>query len=68
MMFIQECSKIKDKIKTSPINYRNIKSYITVSIGISMCKAGNGNVEELIRKADMNLYRAKDSGKDNVIY
>lgn len=60
--------KIKDKIKTSPIDYRNIKSYITVSIGISMCRDGNKNVEELIRKADMNLYRAKDSGKDNVIY
>lgn len=63
-------SFIKDKIKDTPVIYRKISSHVTVSIGISVsrgCCNNDDDVEKLIRKADINLYKAKNSGKDKVV-
>jgi two-component system, cell cycle response regulator len=62
---------IKDKIKNTPISYGKISSHVTVSVGVSISVKGSNkedeNVEKLIREADMNLYKAKNSGKDKVV-
>ncbi|WP_446898672.1 diguanylate cyclase [Clostridium sp. LBM24168] len=60
------CS-IKSKIMDTPINYGEISSHVTVSMGISVSKADNNDIESLIREADVNLYRAKNSGKNKVV-
>ena len=41
---------------------------ITVSIGIAAAGDSEKSPEELINRADVNLYKAKKSGRDKVIY
>lgn len=60
--------KIKNMIRDTSINYGNISSSVTVSIGIAVSEKNSDNIEELIRKADVNLYKGKGLGKDSVIY
>jgi diguanylate cyclase (GGDEF)-like protein len=60
------CS-IKMKIMNTSIDYGEISSHVTVSIGISVSHNSSDDVEKMIREADVNLYRAKNSGKNRVI-
>lgn len=60
------CS-IKSKIMDTAVNYRKISSHVTVSMGISVSKNNGDDIERLIREADMNLYKAKNSGKNKVV-
>lgn len=60
---------IGDLIKQKAVEYNEISSYVTVSMGIALCKdKTDKNIENTIRRADMNLYRAKNLGKNKVIY
>lgn len=60
--------KIKDMIRDTPISYEGISSHVTVSIGIAASKKNTDSIEKLIREADVNLYKGKGLGKDNVVY
>lgn len=63
--------KIKDKIEKLkiPNEDSNISDFVTVSIGVSTLIPNNQNTfEDLIRSADMNLYRAKDAGRNKIIF
>lgn len=44
---------------------KNNDIFVTISIGISMFPADGENVEELLKKADMAMYWAKDEGRNN---
>lgn len=37
------------------------------SVGIAQAGAGEGTIEELLRRADEALYRAKHEGRDRVV-
>lgn len=56
-----EVSRLKRKDNGQPLGA------ITISIGIAGLLAGD-NVESLIVRADKALYRAKDSGRNRVVY
>jgi diguanylate cyclase (GGDEF)-like protein/PAS domain S-box-containing protein len=48
-----------------PFSVDNFELYVTTSIGISIYPQDGTTSEELIKSADMALYRAKELGKDN---
>jgi len=50
-----------DKMETQPLGK------ITISAGVSTYPVDAGNEEELIRKADQSLYRAKSLGRNQVV-
>lgn len=58
---------IRNTIEKTVVNYKNIKFKATVSMGIAMGAKGD-TLEQIIRRADINLYRAKYLGKNKVIY
>ncbi len=65
------CQKIEDvrkKVSETTFNFRNIEIKITISAGISSFSEQNRSetIEELIKKADERLYRAKNSGRNYV--
>lgn len=63
--------RVKKVISAEPINYEGKKITVTVSIGcyfISVDKDLDiANVETLLKKADSNLYRAKQQGRNQVV-
>ena len=56
--------KILEALK-APITLNEKEIRISASIGISMAPEDSQNAEELIKNADLALYRAKDMGRDN---
>ncbi len=58
MKKIQKCIK--------EVEYKDINK-LTCSFGISSSKINESNLDELIKKADTALYKAKKKGKDRII-
>jgi diguanylate cyclase (GGDEF)-like protein len=44
------------------------ESYVSASIGIAICPIDGRDSEELFRKADTAMYRAKDGGRGRFVY
>lgn len=59
---------IRSVIEKSVISYKNIESNVTVSMGIGMSNKTDTSLEKIIEKADQNLYKAKDLGKNRVVF
>lgn len=49
----------------SPVNIKGHELFITTSIGISMFPIDGDSVEDLLKKADMSMYWAKEEGRNN---
>lgn len=59
---------IRKTIEETIIPYKNNNYSITVSIGISLVKNRiNEDLQQIIKRADVNLYKAKNSGKNRVV-
>ena len=56
--------KILEKLKNT-ITINGVEIRITASAGISMAPDDSQNAEELVKNADLALYRAKDKGRNN---
>jgi len=56
--------RIMGTFKT-PFIIQGKELYVTPSIGISIYPSDGESVEELLRNADMSLYRAKEAGRNN---
>lgn len=57
-------NKIRDKIKSTAIEYEGALFEITVSMGISEITTKKSDIENAIAKADEYLYKAKANGRD----
>ena len=57
---------IRKAVKKEGIELRRIKTHITLSVGVATFPEDAKSHEELIMKADGNLYKAKRGGKDRV--
>jgi len=61
---VEQASLVAEKIRTSTQSYTSIKDIcFTISIGVSKYTK---NIEESIKQADLALYKAKESGRNQV--
>ena len=63
-----DASKITNNIIESfqePIRLKNTETFVTVSIGISVTPDDSTNMDELIKNADLAMYKAKQGGRNN---
>jgi diguanylate cyclase (GGDEF)-like protein len=44
------------------------ESYVSASIGIAICPNDGGDTEDLLKKADAAMYRAKDTGRSRYVF
>lgn len=58
--------RIRTKVQQSVWYVDKLSIACTVSIGVSMCSAGNKSTEQLMREADKALYMAKEGGRNQV--
>ena len=58
--------KIRTKIEETPILYDSQRIHITVSIGIAQL-SDEKDIDELMKKADIALYKAKNQGRNSVV-
>lgn len=59
--------ELRRKIAEQSIVLRREKTHMTVSIGVASFPADAINPKELIHKADMALYQAKEKGRNQVV-
>lgn len=63
----EETGIIAERIKKTIEETKILNSNITISIGVASFDEDGRKKEEIIRKADLALYRAKTEGKDKVV-
>ncbi|MCG8611404.1 MAG: diguanylate cyclase, partial [Pseudomonadales bacterium] len=49
-----------------PVNIEETQLSLTCSIGVTLCPIDGSDPEDLVRKADMAMFHAKSSGRNNV--
>lgn len=59
--------KILTHIKDNPCDFDSTELVISISIGLAEYKIDE-SIDNLLRRADMKLYEAKESGRDSFIY
>lgn len=65
---IKIAQRIKDSVQNTIVEHNNNSIKITISIGISFKKCGINNFKDLIKLADLNLYKAKENGRNIIVY
>lgn len=55
--------RIRMRVKEETVN--NVT--VTMSLGVVCVEVSDRSVDDIIRRADQNLYRAKKGGKDQVV-
>lgn len=54
-------------MRVAPISHNGISVAMTLSVGVASLTEHDGNLDDLIRRADAALYAAKDSGRDRAL-
>jgi diguanylate cyclase (GGDEF)-like protein len=66
------CTNIAERIrlavKNNETSYQNTFLQVTVSIGLSQVLEQDNNIEDVLKRADINLYKAKDDGRNRVVF
>jgi len=57
------CNRMVKSIR-QPFELKAGQAFVGVSIGVSVCENKKDNAEELVRKADIALYEAKNGGRN----
>ena len=63
---IIKAEEIREKVATQYVTHGKDDIGVTVSIGVST--ATDAGISELLKAADVNLYLAKESGRNCVVY
>lgn len=69
MMAISVAKRLHQAVATTPVEIDNGELTVTASMGLAIYQAGNlGRIETLIKQADEQLYKAKNSGRNRLCY
>jgi diguanylate cyclase (GGDEF)-like protein len=60
------CEQLRTEIESYPWGTLGLRGKVTISFGIAACTPGQ-SVQEVINKADMRLYAAKNAGRNRVV-
>lgn len=63
--FITRLEKMRERIERTPIKHDESKISVTVSIGVCLTE---GTLDEQIKLADDRLYKAKEKGRNQLIF
>jgi diguanylate cyclase (GGDEF)-like protein len=59
---------VRQRVEAHPFEYSGNRVAVTVSLGVAAVHGGDiPSVEEFVRRADDNLYQAKNSGRNRVV-
>lgn len=61
------CERLRQEVETLKISFENKDIAVTISIGLA-CWCDPYNLDSLLVKADKALYKAKNSGRNQVIF
>ena len=64
---VKEVEEIIDVFE-QPIEIKGSKFFISITLGVSIYPKHSNNIDELIKKADDAMYKAKQQQKDFIIY
>lgn len=60
--------KIRNSVKNLTLNIESNLIQFTISMGIAQCKKNVVIIDDLLKEADAMLYKAKETGRDKVIF
>jgi diguanylate cyclase (GGDEF)-like protein/PAS domain S-box-containing protein len=60
------CERIRTDIEESDFSKQVLSRQITVSVGVTQSLAEDESIDEIIKRADLALYKAKESGRNRV--
>ncbi len=63
---VRRAEQIRIRVEATPIELRREVTRVTVSIGVASFPKDGSTVEQLLQAADRRLYRAKNSGRNQV--
>jgi len=62
--------RLRETVKKLPVAHeaasRDGSAQVTLSAGLASARDGEASIEEVIRRADLALYRAKETGRDRI--
>ncbi len=61
----EELEKIMDRF-VSPVKVDGHSNYMTMSLGVVNYPKDGANIDELVRKADLAMYRVKEAGRNHI--
>jgi diguanylate cyclase (GGDEF)-like protein len=64
---IEHCAHHMMRNASQPIEISGREISLTISVGISIFPEGGRNAEELLRNADIAMYRVKDTGRNSFL-
>lgn len=59
--------KVRHAIETSGFEHDGTSIPLTASVGVAQLQPGENNIEDVIRRADASMYRAKQEGRNRVV-
>jgi diguanylate cyclase (GGDEF)-like protein/PAS domain S-box-containing protein len=65
-MALSIAERLREAIARAPIDHKGANVQVTVSIGIALVSTSDGYSDDIVRRADRALYRAKQAGRNRV--
>lgn len=65
---VEVAERIRKSVEKTEFKHGNKKIKVTISMGVSAVKPSYNDKKQLYKKADMCLYKAKESGRNRVVF
>ena len=65
---LKVAERLRAAVATEPLVQETVRIPMTISVGLAMARSTDGTIEQIIARADAQLYKAKDSGRNRVCH